>query len=135
MGQSDTPSACLECGSETIESAPDDSEQFVCSDCGLVMYKRDRSLPESVSENLDRFSEDRGDFARADWSEQTSTAIVGLIKEPERTDHEYYRIENPREFFEDCSGEQEQLQRIKESDLEPFETLDLPHIEWTFSTH
>jgi len=128
--QPDAPSACLECGSEDIEPAKNKSDQFVCSNCKLVMYKRDHSkLPEN------RFSDQIDDFARADWSQQYDTAIVGLIKEPYRTYHEYYRIENPREFFEDCSNEQEQLRRIKDSGLEPFETLDLPQIDWRFSTH
>jgi len=51
------------------------------------------------------------------------------------SDRLYYRIENPREFFEGCSNEQDELKRIRESDLEPFETLDLPDIEWRYSVH
>lgn len=96
------------------------------------MYKRDSS---NVPDNMSRFSERLGEFAHADWSQQSQTAVVGLIKEPDRTYHGYYRIENPREFFEGCSGEQEQLNRIRESDLEPFETLDLPQVDWRFATH
>jgi Zn finger protein HypA/HybF involved in hydrogenase expression len=110
------PDNCIDCDSQNIESTPDESEQFICSDCGLVMAKR----------NTERKSE----YVRARWSEQTDTAIVGIIKEPHRRHHEYYRIDNPREFFKNCSGE---IQKIKQSDLEPFETLDLPHIDWIYS--
>ena len=96
MNQSDEPSSCLECGSENMKTPQRETNQFICSDCGLVMYKRDTS---NVPDNMSGFSDRLGEFARADWSEQTRTAVVGLIKEPHRNYHEYYRIENPREFF------------------------------------
>lgn len=138
MGQSDIPSACLECGSEDVESVGDKSEksQFICSDCGLVIDKRTSSkLDTDVDWRENYGSKSSNQFARADWREQSRPAIVGLIREPSRTHHEYYRIENPRKFFEECAGEQDELKKIRESDLEPFETLDLPHIEWRYSTH
>lgn len=122
------PDNCIDCDSQDIESAPGESEQFICSDCGLVMNKRNT---ETRSNFLDE--EDRSEYIRARWSEQTDTATVGIITEPYRRNHEYYRIENPREFFKDCSGEREEKRKIKQSDLEPFETLDLPPIDWRFT--
>jgi hypothetical protein len=122
------PDNCIDCDSQNIESVQDESDEFICSDCGLVMKRRNTEIRSNF---LDK--DGGSDYVRADWSKQTSTGIVGIITEPYRRHHEYYRIENPREFFKDCSGEEEQKQRIKQSNLEPFETLDLPPIDWRYS--
>jgi hypothetical protein len=127
-GASGPPDNCIECDSEDIETVSDEADQFICSNCGLVMKKRRTKMNSPFFDD-----EERSDYIRADWAEQTETAIVGIITDPERRHHEYYRIENPREFFHNCSGEREQKQKIKRSDIEPFETLDLPRIDWKFT--
>jgi hypothetical protein len=125
---STTPDRCIDCDSENIDSVTDSSEQFICSDCGLVMDRRNTEMNSTLWNE-----QERSDYVRAHWSEQTDTAVIGIITDPHRTHHEYYRIENPREFLKSCSGEREETQRIKQSDLEPFETLDLPPIDWRYT--
>lgn len=134
---------CPECGSENIEPASDEVEEYFCEDCRLLFDTETESDPfdpaiySTSDQDTDAFTErmaqrsDSNEYTH--WSEQTSPAIVGLIEEPDRTKHEYYRIENPKEFFNGCSSEQDELRRIRESELEPFETLDLPHVEWKYS--
>lgn len=135
---------CPECGSENIELASDEVEEYFCEDCRVLFDTETESEPfdpemySTSDPDTEKFKEwvaqrTTDSTEHVHWSEQTSPAIVGLIEEPDRIKHEYYRIENPKEFFEGCSGEQDELRRIRESDLEPFETLDLPHVEWKFS--
>lgn len=115
------PDNCIDCDSQNVEPTPDESEQFICSDCELVM----------------EFNEPKDSYSPAHWSEQTDTATVGIVTVPHQRRHEYYKIDNPRDFFENCSGEKEEKRRIKQSDLDPFETIspstDLPPIDWTYT--
>lgn len=134
---------CPECGSENIELASDEVEEYFCEDCRLLFDTETESDPfdpaiySTSDQDTDAFTKrmaQRSDSKEyTHWSEQTSPAIVGLIEEPDRIKQEYYRIENPKEFFKGCSGEQDELRRIRESELEPFETLDLPRVEWKYS--
>lgn len=48
----EAPDTCTECGSENIEPASDQSEEFVCSDCGLVLQTNSNDTS-SVDSNVD----------------------------------------------------------------------------------
>lgn len=57
--------------------------------------------------------------------------IIGIVSEPDRTDHEYYRIDNAAEFFGDSWQDNTAMAtKIHDSDIEPFKTASLPNADW-----
>ena len=107
-----------ECGGQIVEDS--DTNEVVCKECGLVVSDGNET-GSSTDADWGKYDDvdltgsiEPGSTDHVHWSEQTSPAIVVLIKEPEHTYYEYHRIENPKEFFEGCSNEQDELQRIRE---------------------
>lgn len=141
--------SCVECGGELVEM--EESDERYCNACGLVVddsdtpewrASLDRDGEEKQESNLidddtnDRWETnvERTDFAtdiEIDHSPPEGEVVVGIVSEPYRTDHEYYRIEDAEEFFGDAWEDNGEMARLlHESDIEPFEELSLPRVDW-----
>lgn len=141
----DMPEACPSCDSTNYREAEDKDEVF-CENCGLVLSDDEEwsafSTGDQVSESKHTETKDSKDIksrletpdedAKLAWWEKSEPAIIGLVEEPSRTYQEYYKIENPDEFFEGCESDRQRLERIQKSDIMPFQKLDLDHVDWYF---
>lgn len=136
---------CPGCGSTDLV-ANQEQRETICESCGLVVADKDESGPDwseyefdserdigrdqSSWESLDDFSREL-ELEDVDNSPPSETVTVGVIREPERTQRKYYRIENADEFFDDCwADDANMLRRIEKSGIEPFEVIELPQTNW-----
>jgi transcription elongation factor Elf1 len=139
-GKSDDITECPECGSKQLDRVSEPVEEVICSDCGLVvensvMEESDRidrsSNLESDITNLEGEKINRSKTGSGEWLADDPGIFV--ISSPDDTKQEFYRIDNPEDFFEDVSGGEEGAKRaIKHSDIDPFKTVELPYITWRF---
>lgn len=74
---------------------------------------------------------DRGRDQDVNSSAPNGEVIVGIVSEPDRTEHEYYRIDNAAEFFGDSWQDNTAMaNKIHNADIEPFKTASLPKADW-----
>jgi uncharacterized Zn finger protein (UPF0148 family) len=136
---------CPGCGSMDLV-ANEKQGETICESCGLVVAdkdepgrdwseyefdsERDIGRDRSSWESLDDFNREL-EHNDVDNSPPFETVTVGVIREPERTQRKYYRIEDAGEFFDDCwADDASMLRRIEESGIEPFEVVELPQTNW-----
>lgn len=159
MGNKPNPQReCPECGGTDFEEVEEEPEELVCSNCGLIHPKTEQidwssasgNAPTSIStqekkEGLREFrdsqsgsSPSKESGALADyWHHEP--AIFAIMSDND-TKQEFYRIDDPEEFFNDVDvGEEspsmrnEKLRRkIQKSDIEPFQKIEIPYIDWKF---
>jgi uncharacterized Zn finger protein (UPF0148 family) len=136
---------CPGCGSMDLV-ANEKQGETICESCGLVIAdkdepgrdwseyefdsERDIGRDRSSWESLDDFNQEL-EHNNVDNSPPFETVTVGIIREPERTQRKYYRIEYAGEFFDGCwADDASMLRRIEESGIEPFEVVELPQTNW-----
>lgn len=148
-------SECPECGAADFKSVEEGSEELVCGNCGYVNDQidwreyshqdTDESRQESVEDSQElpdyqsgsSSSGESGPFADY-WHH--NPAIFALMSD-DGTQQEFYRIEDPEEFFEELDVEgdsswtrDEKMRReIQQSDIEPFQKIEIPYIDWRFT--
>jgi len=138
-------SECPECGSSDLKTEDEDEGEVFCRECGYVVGSRTSLSDGQESKeggNKSNFSEEIQSRRSAEQIEEIDEqdslwwdhdpAIFALMS-PDDTHQEFYRIDNPEDFFDGIQGENEMTNRIRESGVEPFQKIEVPYIDWRFS--
>lgn len=151
----DKESECPECGAKDFEPVEEDSEELACGNCGYVNKEVDwteyshadtdesrRKNLEDLEELPDRQSESPSSETSGPFADywHHDPAIFALMSD-DGTKQEFYQIDNPEEFFQELDVEgdsswtrDERVRRkIQQSDIDPFQKVDIPYIDWRFT--